>query len=184
MNQYFDLKDILHEVRQSKMYSEQFERVQTFKLNSLKELCGRLPVDNEIFFLETRKSFTAFTFIVYVIKEGGYIKNLFVATYSTNIRIINAILKWKSKGLIGTIHFHVSETLKFRMPEIFARLVELAKDGVITLTYAWTHKKVACLETENGCYVIEGSGNYGENALEEQYVFLKSKKVYEFRIGN
>ena len=26
--------------------------------------------------------------------------------------------------------------------------------------------------------------NYGENALEEQYVFLKSQKVYEFRIGN
>ena len=163
MRQYFDLNDIFQEVRQSKMYSEHFERVQTFKVNSLKELCGRLPVDNEIFFLETRKSFTAFTFIVYVIKTCGYVK---------------------SKGLIGTIHFHISETLKFRMPEIFARLVELAKDGVITLTYAWTHKKVACLETENGCYVIEGSGNYGENALEEQYVFLKSKKVYEFRIGN
>ena len=39
------------------------------------------------------------------------------------------------------------------------------------------------MDTAAGCYVVEGSGNYGENAMEEQYVFLKSKKIYEFRSG-
>lgn len=182
-NRYFDLDELTSEVRQSRMYSQRFDNILTLKLNRLKDLCGRLPQEDEAFFIETRKSFTAFTFIVYLIRHAGYIQHLYVATYSTNERVINALLKYKEKGFIGTIHLHVSETLKFRMPEIFSKLKELASDGVITLTYAWTHKKIACVSTDTGYYVVEGSGNYGENALEEQYVFLKSRTVYEFRIG-
>lgn len=183
-NRYFDIDELFAEVRQSRMYSQRFENMLTLKLNNLKELCGRLPEDNEAFFIETRKSFTAFTFIVYLIRNAGYVNHLYIATYSTNERIINALLRWREKGLIGSVHLHVSETLKFRMPGVFARLMQLHRDGVIQLTYAWTHKKITCLNTDKGCYVVEGSGNYGENALEEQYVFIKSKKVYEFRIGN
>ena len=168
-NRFFDLDELFAEVRQSRMFSQRFENILTFKLNNLRELCGRLPENGEAFFIETRKSFTAFTFIVYLIKNAGHVSHLYIATYSTNERII---------------HLHVSETLKFRMPEIFQRLKQLNNEGIITLTYGWTHKKVTCLDTESGHYVVEGSGNYGENALEEQYVFLKSKKVYEFRIGN
>lgn len=184
MNRFFNLDELFAEVRRSRMFSQRFESILTFKLNNLRELCGRLPDNNEAFFIETRKSFTAFTFIVYLIKNAGYARHIYIATYSTNERIINALLRWKDKGLIGTIHLHVSETLKFRMPEIFQRLKQLHNEGVITLTYGWTHKKITCLDTESGHYVVEGSENYGENALEEQYVFLKSKKVYEFRIGN
>lgn len=183
-NRYFSVDELFAEVRQSRMYSERFENILTFKLNNLKELCGRLPEEGEAFFIETKKSFTAFTFIVYLIRNAGLVRHLYVATYSTNPRIINALVRWKEKGLIGTIHLHVSETLKFRMPEVFQRLKQLHEDGIITLTYGWTHKKITCMDTTTGYYVVEGSGNYGENALEEQYVFLKSKKVYEFRIGN
>lgn len=184
MNRYFNLDELFAEVRKSRMYSQRFENILCFKLNNLRELCGRLPDTNEAFFIETRKSFTAFTFIVYLIRHAGHVRHIYVATYSTNERIINALLRYKDKGLIGTVHLHVSETLKFRMPLIFSRLKQLHNEGIITLTYGWTHKKVTYLDTDTGCYVVEGSGNYGENALEEQYVFLKSKKVYEFRIGN
>lgn len=183
MNKYFELDELYREVRHSRMYSQRFEGILTFKVNNLRELCGRLPEENEAFFIETRKSFTAFTFIVYLIRNAGFVKHLYIATYSTNERIINALLRWREKGLIGTIHLHVSETLKFRMPDIFRRLKELHNEGTITLTYGWTHKKITCMDTDSGRFVVEGSGNYGENALEEQYVFLKSNKVYEFRIG-
>lgn len=184
MSRFFSLQDLMAEVRQSRLFSQRFENIQCYKLNNLKELCGRLPDENHIYFIETRKSFTAFTFIVYIMRHAGYVRHIYVATYSTNERVINALLRYMDKGFIGTVHLHVSETLKFRMPLIWSRLRQLCDDGIITLTYGWTHKKITCLETDSGCYVVEGSGNYGENALEEQYVFLKSKKVYEFRIGN
>lgn len=181
MNKYFNIYDVQTEMLKSKIYSHRFEIMMEFKLNNLKELCGRLPNENEIFFIETKKSFTAFTFIVYLVQHTGYISNLYIATYSTNERIINALLKWKEKGKLGNIHLHISETIKFRMPKIYERLLQLKKDGTIILSFAWSHKKITCMETSSGCFVVEGSGNYGENAMEEQYIFLKSKQVYEFR---
>ncbi|MEL5895030.1 hypothetical protein AAE250_16245 [Bacteroides sp. GD17] len=183
MSYYFSLEELRQEMSDSRLFSKRFETMLTFKLNNLKELCGRLPKDNEAFFIETKKSFTAFTFIVYLIKHAGRVNHLYIATYSTNERIINALLRWREKGLIGTIHLHISETIKFRMPKIFGRLMQLHQDGDIELSFAWSHKKITCLDTAAGFFVVEGSGNYGENAMEEQYVFLKNKEVYEFRSG-
>lgn len=181
MGYYFDLDDLQREMTDSCLCSQRFESILAFKVNNLKELCGRLPEENEAFFIETLKSFTAFTFVVYIIKWTGRVNHLYIATYSTNERIINALLRWKDKGRIGGIHLHVSETLQFRMPKVFARLVQLNRSGVISLTYSWSHKKIACLDTPCGQYVVEGSGNYGENSMEEQYVFLKNRHIYEFR---
>lgn len=183
MSYYFDLDDLCREMSDSRFFSRRFESMLTFKLNSLKELCGRLPRENEVFFIETKKSFTAFTFIVYLIKNAGQVRHLYIATYSTNERIINALLRWRAKGLIGGIHLHISETIKFRMPKIYERLVQLRQSGEVELSFAWSHKKITCLDTTAGYFVVEGSGNYGENAMEEQYVFLKNKDVYEFRCG-
>lgn len=183
MSHYFDLQQLRREMSDSRLLSKRFEMVQTFKLNSLKELCGRLPEEGEAFFIETRKSFSAFTFIVYLLKYGGKISHLYVATYSTNERVINALLRWREKGMIAGIHLHISETIKFRMPQIYERLLELYRRGIIGLSLAWSHKKITCFDTGTGFYVVEGSGNYGENAMEEQYIFLKSKEVYEFRCG-
>ena len=61
MKYYFDLRELQREMADSYLYSQRFESLLTFKLNNLKELCGRLPEDNEAFFIETKKSFTAFT---------------------------------------------------------------------------------------------------------------------------
>ena len=182
-NEYFSLAELEAELSRSRRFLDSFDAAMLFKVDSLKRLTGRLPRPGEIFFIETTKSFTAFTFIVHVLKAVGHIRHLYIATYSTNERIINALLRYKAKGQLDTIHLHISETLRFRMPEIYSRLLELRDKGEMELTFAWTHKKVTCMDTPQGTFVVEGSGNYGENALEEQYVFIQSEKVYEFRSG-
>ena len=140
MSIYFDLFEVVKEMRSARMYSKRFEHMLTYKLNSLRELCGRLPEEGEIFFIETKKSFTAFTFIVYVLKQTGRIDDLYIATYSTNERIINALLRWYDRGVLGNIHLHISETIKFRMPKIYDKLRELESQGIIQLSFAWSHK--------------------------------------------
>lgn len=97
MSYYFSLNDLRREMADSHLYSRRFEEMLTFKLNNLKELCGRLPASREVFFIETKKSFTAFTFIVYLIKHAGRVRHLYIATYSTNERILNALLRWAKK---------------------------------------------------------------------------------------
>lgn len=179
---YFNVNDLLQEQDGCKFHSEFYEHLLTARVNRLAELCGRLPQENEVFFIETKKSFSAFAFVAYVIREVGRIDRLYIATYSINERIINAILRWMDRGAIGFLHFHVSETLQYRMPQIWLKLKKLEQESRIKLTTAWSHKKVACMVTPAGHYVVEGSGNYGENSLQEQYVFLSSRKVCQFRM--
>lgn len=134
-----------------------------------------------MFFFETTKSFNAFTFIVYLIRHAGVIDSLFIATYSINDRIINSLLRWKQNGLINNVTIEISESIKFRMPKIAQRLDLLQSENKISVIYEWTHRKVTCVKTNTGLFEIEGSGNYGENAMKEQYIFCKSKEIYEFR---
>lgn len=178
---YFDLNDIRKERLNARIICLKYDRIQEIRLRNVKQLMGKLPDDGECFFIETTKSFNAFTFIVYLIKSTGYVENLFIATYSINKRIISSLLRWKEAGKIGTIELHISETIKFRAPDDYKRLLEMQNQGLISLSIAWTHKKVSCMKTPNGYFVVEGSGNYGENAMEEQYVFTQNKSLYEFR---
>jgi hypothetical protein len=178
---YFSLDELVNERNNARLYSARFERLHFFRIRNLKDLCGRLPDEEEVFFIETTKSFNAFTFIVYLIRHAGRVDKLFVATYSINDRIISSLVRWQEAGLIGQVHIEISASIKFRMPKIYDRLEQLARNGRITVQYEWTHRKVTCLDTNIGKYVVEGSGNYGENAMKEQYVFCKSEKVYEFR---
>jgi hypothetical protein len=52
----------------------------------------------------------------------------------------------------------------------------------VTVLYAWVHAKVCLIKTSDFHFVIEGSGNWSENALYEQYVFAESKGLYDFRM--
>ena len=166
--------------------AHKFQQMHFQKLESLKNLCGALPEDDEILFLETTKSFNAFTFVVYLVKHAGKIDDLFVATYSINTRIVNSLINWMDKGQIGKIHIYISDSIHHRTPKIVDLIDGLAsaRPDQIKVTYSWTHKKVMCAMVGNDHYVVEGSGNWGENSAEEQYLFTKSKLLYEFRRGN
>jgi len=178
---YFSLDELNKERNNARLYSARFERLHFFRIRNLKDLCGRLPEEEEVFFIETTKSFNAFTFIVYLIRHAGCVENLFIATYSINDRIISSLVRWKEAGLIGCVEIEISASIKFRMPKVYDRLEQLARTGRVSVRYEWTHRKVSCLRTPAGMFVVEGSGNYGENAMKEQYIFCKSSKVYEFR---
>lgn len=152
------------------------------KLNSLKQLVGNLPKENEFFFLETVKSFNAFTFIVFLIKHAGIIDEMHIATYGLNNRILSSVQNWMNKGAILRAHIHISDSIHNRTPKIADMLDMLAKnDQRFTVSYAWTHKKVMCVKIKDNYYVIEGSGNWSENSAQEQYIFTNSKTLYEFR---
>ena len=61
MGYYFSLDDLKREMMDSCFYSQRFESLLTFKLDSLRELCGRLPDENEIFFIYAFIIFTSIT---------------------------------------------------------------------------------------------------------------------------
>ncbi len=152
------------------------------KITNIKDLIGNFPSEDEIYFLFTLNSFNAFTFIPYIINYSGLITNLVFSTYSINKRIVNSLMRWYDKHEIKNIHIVISDSIRNRMPKI----VDLIKSCMTTrhnikLDFSWNHSKITLIESGSNKFVIEGSGNFSENAQHEQYIFLNNKNIYDFR---
>lgn len=150
-------------------------------IKNLSEDLLRMPSPEEIFFLQTDNAFNAFTFIP-LIAKAQTIKELFATTYSINIRVIESLVELHDAGLVEQITLMISDGLVTRNPTTYNLLNSiLSTRPNIKVLYSWNHSKVCCVKTEFNNYVIEGSGNWSENAFYEQYIFLNSLEVYDFR---
>ena len=165
----------------SGIHVEQFLQLHEFRINSIKDLIGQKPTENQVYFLWSVHSFNAFTFIPYSIKECGQIMELIIATYSISTRIIEALIKLIDKGLVLSVHITISDSIRTRLPQVYDQLMILVETKPVTVLYSWNHSKIALIRTREDYFIVEGSGNWGENAQHEQYVFLNSKSVFEFR---
>lgn len=168
--------------RLSGLMAERYLRIQSHKVVSLKELVKKLPDPDEIYFIWTTSSFTGFTFIPLIISECGIIDELTLATYSINKRILNALMKLVNDKQILSINILISDALPYQLPKVFEHLKTVTADhDNISIRYGWNHAKIACIRSGENKFVVEGSGNWGENAQHEQYIFTRSEKLYEFR---
>ena len=186
MNNLFDLNDLQSKTTtaddNSSVLVERFLAAQDHRIDSIKQLVGKLPEENEIFFLWTLKSFNAFTFIPYLIKSAGNIDYLCISTYSISKRIVDALIKLIEHQKVLKVDLLISETLKYRLPQVHDHLQSLvALRPEIDVRYSWNHSKIALMQLGECCYGVEGSGNFGENAQHEQYIFYRSRNIFEFR---
>lgn len=183
-NRFFDFnkpkeiekKEKLSEVWTSKYVANHFQKIQ-----SLENDLNRIPTEDEFFFLQSDKAFNAFTFIPFVAKIFP-VKELYASTYSISRKVIEALIEMHDKGMIEQITLLISESMIKRNPVTIENLKAmcLTRPNVKVL-YAWSHAKICIMKTEDFHFVIEGSGNWAENAHYEQYVFANSLGLYNFR---
>jgi hypothetical protein len=171
------------EVNENKSSSSiiKFEKSHLIKTESLKNIAPLLPGSDEIIFLWSLKSFNAFTFITYIIKYAGAIDQLTISTYSLNNRILTSLIRQYDNGHIKNIELLISDSIKFRLPKLNDLIQSQASTRNITVLYSWNHSKITLLRVKDFYFCVEGSGNFSENALHEQYIFTNNKKLYEFR---
>lgn len=168
----------------SEQVSTRFWAMHTERIESLKKLIN-IPGANECTFLWTMNSFNAFTFVPFCISHYGHIDELYLSTYTISRRIADALIKQVDLGTIGNVNVLVAESLKFRMPAVIDHLNALMTTRpMMHIDYGWNHSKVTCIRCGDNYLVLEGSGNWGENAQFEQYVLINSKEIYEFRKKN
>lgn len=185
LNKFFDLHAKIEEKKEEKL-SEKWDSkylVSHFqKVGILEESLNRIPTPEEFFFLQSDTSFNAFTFIPLVAKLYT-IKHLYASTYSVSRKVIDALIELHDKGQIECITLLISDSMIKRNPITVDNLMAMAKSRPnVNVLYAWVHAKVCLLQTHDNHYVIEGSGNWSENAHYEQYVFANSKGLYDFRM--
>ncbi len=165
----------------SLILKERFLQEHFYKVETIKQLVGTLPLEGEIFCIWTLNSFNAFTFIPFMIKQQGKLEELIISTYSISSRILHSIINYLDKGRILKIHITISDSIKFRMPKVYEQLEVLCRRPEFSASYTWNHSKVTLMKTSEGHFIVEGSGNFSENAQYEQYMFVQSERIYNFR---
>ncbi|MFY0628646.1 MAG: hypothetical protein JXR07_20275 [Reichenbachiella sp.] len=189
MTKLFSLSDLQKDLQKNapdssdrtEILRTKFVQKHLTKINNLKELMGNFPSPGETIFLFTLKSFNAFTFIVYIIHHIGSIDELTFSTYGLNDRILTSLLKWYDKGEIKKVNISISDSIKHRVPKVFDTLEKQNGKREINIRYCWNHSKITLIKCANNYFVIEGSGNFSENALHEQYIFMNDQEIYNFR---
>lgn len=191
-NRFFDIEELKSNTKQkdpgdkAAVLRDNFLSQHGFMVETLKELTGRLPSPGEFFALWTIKSFNAFTFIPYLIRELGKIDYLVLSTYSINIRIIDSLIKKIDQGKIDHVKLFIADSLKYRMPRVVDHLSAMVqtRSDKISVHFAWNHSKITLAQCGEQFFCIEGSGNWSENAQYEQYLFFNDNRLYNFRLNN
>lgn len=174
--------EILRQAQDDKPYVSKYLASHYQKISSLENDLMRVPCPEEFFFLQSDTAFNAFTFIPLVAKLYP-IKELHASTYSISRKVISALIEMHDKGQIERITLLVSDSMIKRNPLTIENLMAMASSRPnVTVLYAWVHAKVCLLKTHEDFYVIEGSGNWSENAHYEQYTFANSEGLYDFRM--
>jgi hypothetical protein len=184
----FNYKDILVKKedlptdKKEELFTSKYLASHYQKVSSLENDLMRVPCPEEFFFLQSDTAFNAFTFIPLVAKLYP-IKELHASTYSISRKVISALIEMHDKGQIERVTLLVSDSMIKRNPLTIENLMAMASSRPnVTVLYAWVHAKVCLLQTHEHYYVIEGSGNWSENAHYEQYTFANSKGLYDFRM--
>lgn len=188
MGRLFNLSDVLQLHQETKIHDVngkaiqiKFENEHLRKIDNIKNLLGELPKLGDTYFIWSQKSFNAYTFIMYIIKHCGVIDELIISTYAINERIINAFIRALNDKYIKHLTIIISESIKARNSKIYDLLISLATHDNVIIEYAWNHSKVTLALSNDNYFVIEGSGNFSENAQFEQYIFANHPTLYEFR---
>jgi hypothetical protein len=184
-NRFFDYKALSEEKKEeegSPIWASKYLNMHFEKVANLEEDLTRLPTDGEIFFLQSDSSFNAFTFIPLIAKRFP-LKELFASTYSISRRVIDSLIEMHDVGMIEQVTLLISDSMIKRNPVTIDNLMAMAQSRPnVKVLFAWSHAKVCLLRTHDFHYVIEGSGNWGENAHYEQYLLANDKGLYDFRM--
>lgn len=184
-NRFFEFSSVnvseKEEGFESSSFKQKYLLAHYEKVENLERNLTRLPSEEEFFFLQTCKQFNAFTFIPFILKTEN-ITELFASTYSISVRVVESMMELYDAGMIEQITLLVSDSLIKRNPVTIDKIESLASFRPnFKIVYTWNHSKVSLVNTQSGHYIIEGSGNWSENAAIEQYIFANSKGLYDFR---
>ena len=185
VNRFFnhkELSEVKEEEEGSPVWVSKYLNTHFEKVANLKEDLTRLPMPGEIFFLQSDNSFNAFTFIPLIAKLFP-VKELHACTYSISRKVIEALIELHDSGMIEQVTLLISDSMIKRNPVTIDNLMAMASTRPnVKVLYAWSHAKVCLLRTHDFHFVIEGSGNWGDNAHYEQYILLNDKGAYDFRM--
>jgi len=142
------------------------------------------PNENGLTQIITQKQLNAFTLILAFIEKYGSIDFLQMMTYTIDEKTLFTLIELLEQGKIKKLQILMTETASFRIPKIYKLLKDnFSNKENCNLVFYWVHSKINLIQCKNEKYVIDGSGNYSQNAQIEHYNIFKSKEMFDFHFN-
>lgn len=136
--------------------------------------------ENSVTHIVTQKQINSFSILLKFLDRGD-INFLQIMTYTIDKKTLLSLLEYLKKNKIKKLQFIITETISFRTPKIYELINKYFKNREdVNLSLCWVHSKILLIEQNNNKYIIDGSGNFSQNALIEHYNIWKSKNLYYF----
>ena len=133
-----------------------------------------------IYNLVTQKVINPYGFVLVACKDEP-IENLYIATYSINLKAISVLMGLLDSGLVKNFTLILNCNMKFKIKgKDVVILDEVNKRDNFTLIKKYSHAKVTLIDQTDKKIVISGSGNYSENPKIEQYTICDDAELFEF----
>ncbi len=159
--------------------TEKYIKKHYLRIKNIAELIKEPPSKNEIYHIATRGDFNAFSLVVYFIDLFGNIDELTTTTFNIGKKITHSLNNFIISNKIGKLNLVINEMVIKKNKDVYTIIENLFYDKTnINVAFAWNHSKVSLLKIKENYFVIEGSGNWTENARYEQYIIANSKQLY------
>lgn len=154
------------------------------RLKKLEEIAS-VPEPNTHHRYITHNSFNAFSWLDFFCARYPVFEEVYITSYNFGEAPIDLLFSRFDAGTFQRLTLVISESIRFRMPKRFHQL----REGVISrntnrlrMAGVWNHSKIILLRPQDAedYFIIEGSGNFSENAYIEQYSLDNSRQIYEF----
>jgi len=151
-----------------------------FRIKNYCELTQHsLPKINESWHIVTEKAINAFAFIQYILDTEKKIEQLYITSYSIRESVLLPIKDWQDSGILDFVYIGLTcFTKRLNLP--CYEFLSSVKSDKFKVKYFHNHTKIALIKTSNNYFVLEGSGNFSENAQCEQYVLTNNQELYNF----
>ena len=158
-----------------------YEQMQGNKVAIVEQHVHSIPDPGECIFVWTTNQLNTMAFIVWLIRELDVIDELTITSYSIGTRAINMLIRLFDSGKIRSVFFYLAAYNKTIHPKGVDLLMAQAssREG-ITVSFGFNHSKIMLARSGEKKIVIAGSGNFAENARNEQYVICNDKRIYDF----
>lgn len=153
------------------------------ELQKIGKLNSYLPKENETYFYISNGGFSSIGFVKFI-ADRTKIRKLQVSSLRIGKKHLQVLDVLKKQGKLDECDFVVGSIMKNdsklgKSYGYYDDLLKICEKNNWSVTVANNHSKILNFDTDNGKYVIWTSSNLNENPNIEQFVFLKSKDVYE-----
>lgn len=182
-NKFFEIDEIKEESGWSEFYSGSLSAYLNHQIDQVDTVDDlvRIPADGEIFFLHSEKEFSIFTFVLWIARRH-FIDELYISSRTIGLKVIETLLKLHKNGRIGSIEILISKKIKSEDPLVFDTLNSVEKDNAnFKVNTANNNSKIGLIKAGEFYLVLEGSGEWDEAEVFNQFILINQEQVYKFR---